>query len=365
MSKMIDLTGQQFGRLTVINRAEDYVSPKGHKLVQWLCECECGNKTIVTTSCLRGGQTQSCGCINREISRKRLLTHGDSDSRLYKIWASMRERCRNSSDKNYRHYGGRGIFVCDEWDNYVTFKEWALSSGYREDLTIDRIDVNGNYEPSNCRWVTIDIQANNRRNNHYITYNNKTQSMKDWSNEIGINYSALRRRIQAGWSPEKAFNTPIETKEPVKIEYNGVTQTIGDWARKMGIPHSTIANRLEKGWSVEKALTTTDDARLKQITYNGKTQSIKDWADELGVNPNGLYTRIKNYGWSAEKALATPFREKDIPIEFNGEARTMAEWAKYLGMQWSTLYSRIVRKKWSIEKALTTPVKGRKRCVNE
>lgn len=365
MSRMIDLTGQQFGRLTVLSRAEDYVSPKGHKLVQWLCECECGNKTTVLTSCLRGGRSQSCGCINREISRKRLLTHGDSNTRLYSIWASMRERCRNSSDKNYHHYGGRGISVCNEWDSYIIFKEWALNNGYHEDLTLDRIDVNGNYEPTNCRWVTMNIQANNKRNNHYITYNNKTQSMMDWSNEIGINYSTLRKRIRDGWSPEKALSNPVDSIEPVKIEYNGVTQTIGDWARETGISYNTISHRLENGWSIEKTLTTTDDARLKQITYNGKTQSIKDWANELGVNPNGLYNRVTHYGWSAEKALTTPFREKDIPIEFNGEARTMAEWAKHLGMQWSTLYSRIVRKKWSIERALTTPVKSRKRCMNE
>ena len=365
IGKFIDLTGQRFGRLTVIGRTDDYVSPKGHKLVRWLCECDCGNKSCVTTSSLKKGESKSCGCLNREISRKRLLTHGDSEARLYHIWRRMKDRCNTETDKNYHHYGGRGISVCQEWDDYVVFKEWALNSGYNEQLTIDRINVDGNYEPSNCRWVDWTVQANNKRNNHYITYKNKTQSMKDWSNELSIDYSTLRRRIGSGWSPESAFNTPIETKEPERIEYNGVTQTIGAWARETGIPRSTIGNRLEKGWSVERALTTTDDARLKQLTYNGKTQSVKDWADELGVNSNGLYNRVTTYGWSVEKALTTPFREKDIPIEFNGESRTLAEWAKYLGMNWSTLYNRVVIKKWAIEKALTTPVKSRKGCVNE
>ncbi len=359
MGTFTDLTGQHFGRLTVINRAEDYVSPKGHKLVQWLCECECGNRKNVSGSCLKSGHTQSCGCLNREISRKRLLTHGDSDTRLYHIWRSMIDRCSNSNDKNYHHYGGRGISVCEEWDDYVVFKEWALKYGYKEGLTIDRIDVDGNYEPSNCRWVDWNIQANNKRNNHYITYNNTTKSMMDWANEYNINYSTLRRRIRDGWSPEKALTTPVDSKEPITLEYNNKVQTVGEWAREVGIPYSTIINRLEDGWSVEQALTTLDDARLKQITYNGKTQSIKSWADELGVSPNGLYTRITTYGWSIEKALTTPFREKDMPIEFKGEMRTLAEWAEKLSMKWCTLYSRIVRKGWSVERALTTPVRKR------
>ena len=154
MSKLIDLTGQTFERLTVIKRVENAKNNKA----QWLCQCSCGKQKIIKSSNLIRGATSSCGCIKEE---KRL---GElHNSRLHRIWNNMKQRCLNPKNTNYVHYGKRGITVCKEWIDFKPFYNWALSNGYKDTLSIDRINVNGNYEPLNCRWATYKEQNNNKR----------------------------------------------------------------------------------------------------------------------------------------------------------------------------------------------------------
>lgn len=132
-----------------------------------------------------------------------------SHHRIYMIWFDMKRRCYQPKNKRYDRYGGRGIKVCEEWLDFQSFFDWSLANGYSDDLTIDRLDGNGDYSPENCRWADLITQANNRSNNHYITYQGETKTMMEWSKELNMNYSTLRRRINAGWDVEKAFGRPI------------------------------------------------------------------------------------------------------------------------------------------------------------
>ena len=198
--------GEKYGRLTVIENH--------HPKDEVVCLCECGNIKIVRAANVFHGRTRSCGCLFKEGNN---FKHGDrrkgDKNRLYMIWKSMRERCATPSQNRYKNYGGRGIKVCSEWDDYLVFKEWALANGYNDSLTIDRIDPNGNYEPSNCRWATIKQQANNRTSNYLITIDGVTHTMTEWSDLSGIKAYTIRARLKRGWSEYDAVYKPLHGSE--------------------------------------------------------------------------------------------------------------------------------------------------------
>lgn len=205
MKKALDLTGQRFGRLVVEARDLSY-----KKAAYWICKCDCGGSTTVQSTHLRSGATQSCGCLNSENVRKRRTSHGSSRSKLYRTWCSMKDRCYREKNKHYENYGGRGITVCQEWkESFEAFETWAMANGYRDDLTIERIDVNGNYEPSNCKWATNKEQQNNRRNNHFLTYDGKTQTIAQWAEETGLDWMVIYDRFRNGWPVERILTEPL------------------------------------------------------------------------------------------------------------------------------------------------------------
>lgn len=173
MSKnRVDITGMRFGRLTAVRYTGDTAYPCGKKVSMWECKCDCGKTVTLPLSALRTGNTKSCGCLKKEKMKEHsdsLIKHGDADSRLYMVWERMKNRCNNARSSSYRFYGAKGVSVCEEWNNdYGAFRDWALANGYsysakRGECTIDRINPYGNYEPNNCRWISMKEQFKNLR----------------------------------------------------------------------------------------------------------------------------------------------------------------------------------------------------------
>ena len=216
MRKLVnDLTGKRFGRFTVIGVADD-----GQRKTSYICQCDCGNIRKVRADGLLSGRSSSCGCYKSEVSRRNVKNvpmqkkfqetgFKVGGTRLYKIWRGMKARCYNEQSPSYERYGGRGIAICDEWKNdFLSFHEWAIENGYSDDLTIDRIDVNGNYEPSNCRWATNEQQSANRRSNINIKIGNATKTLMEWCKIFEIDYKKVYARYQRNGfeSIDRLFN---------------------------------------------------------------------------------------------------------------------------------------------------------------
>ena len=199
MGKFIDITGKKFGRLTVISEAGKDKNGK----IMWLCQCKCGTQKKARGGDLQKGAIRSCGCLKKEIAYKRAYKHGMTDTPILRIWKGTMQRCNNPNDPSYRNYGARGIKVCERWDKFENF--YADMGNGPKGLTIERIDNDGNYEPSNCKWATRKEQARNKRNNRIIKYGGRSKCVSAWAEEIGMNYRTLLKRLNTH-PPQIAFN---------------------------------------------------------------------------------------------------------------------------------------------------------------
>lgn len=259
------MIGRKYNRLTVLRLdTTDRKAPDRF----FVCQCDCGNITSVRYSHLIRHEIKSCGCLSRENHAKK---HGKSHTRLYGIWSKMRARCLDDRDASYAYYGQRGIQICDEWrDDFMSFYTWAMQNGYEEHLTLDRINVNGNYTPDNCRWVTYAVQARNRTDTVYYTYQGETMVLTDWAHKIGMNEETLRQRVvDYGMSLEDAINTPLKMNIK-RYEYRGKLYTLSELAKQHGLSYGCVWRRLtQQHWSLERALTTP----VRQLKKGGGTNS--------------------------------------------------------------------------------------------
>jgi len=200
--------GAAFGRLTVVGTCTRTITKTGRYQYLYPCQCSCGNSKDVSGKNLLYGQSTSCGCMRRGRGREK---HGGYGTRLYEIWAGMKQRCSNPKVDNWKHYGGRGIAVCDAWESFESFRDWALANGYLDGLTIDRTDTNGNYTPENCNWTTRKVQVRNKRNNHTVTAFGETHCLAEWAENARctVTERTLLLRLIRGWDAEKAITAPL------------------------------------------------------------------------------------------------------------------------------------------------------------
>ena len=199
--------------MEVIHYTTEYELSNGIETLKFNSEKEAceflGVRKSTVSKCFGSG----CKCKGYTIKRIGITSHGESRTKLYKMWISMHERCERKDHPNYKNYGGRGIHVCDEWETYINFKEWSLSHGYEDGLSIDRIDNNGSYCPENCRFVTVKQQANNRRTNCFLEMDGILHTISEWSDITGVRYSLIYNRVQRGWSLKDAITKPVKRKK--------------------------------------------------------------------------------------------------------------------------------------------------------
>lgn len=318
----------------------------------FLFRCDCGKECVKQLAPVRAGAIKTCGCKIGIKNKKR--THGMSNTRFYRCWAEMLGRCNTPTKTDYPHYGGRGIKVCERWHKfenfYVDMYQEYLDHSKRhteKNTTIDRINSNGNYKSSNCRWATRAIQTRNSNRNIYITYNGKTQTVAEWARESGVRKITIARRLRQGRTLEEIFAS--ENLKKKMVTYEGKTQCISDWEKELGFNEGTIKHRLARGLSVEEAFKDVNYG-MKMITHNGETLCVADWARKVGMNQAKLRARI-DLGIPFAEAIKKGNRAKKM-ITYNGKTQSISEWEAELGLKNKIGYR--LRQGWPLEKVFST-----------
>lgn len=291
MQKKIDITDKRFGRLIALREVS-----KTH----WECICDCGNIKIVRKSCLTQGITKSCGCLRKEVAKKQQTKHGFRNERIYYIWRGIKERCLNPNSPRFETYGAKGITICEEWKEFVNFKDWAFDNGYKDDLTIDRIDNSKGYYPENCRWADKTTQTRNRGIAIKIKMNDGTfLYTKEFAELKNITEGALNQRIQKVKKENKELN------------------------------EDNLSLGFEKGF---KHLKYT-------IIHNGKNLTVKEYSEISGFKERSIHCYLKKTGKITINSNEIKMKEK-IKVETNGEIKTMNKIAKELNISYNTLFNR-------------------------
>lgn len=304
---MVDHSGEKFGEWTIIEKIDTE---------KYLAKCSCGTEKIVFYNNLKRGLSTNCGCIQNEKCRKRMTTHGKSKSKIYMVWAGMKRRCYNPNQKSYPDYGGRGIKMCDDWkENFESFYKWSMENGYIEgEVEIDRIDVNGNYCPENCRWISKKKNMNNKRNNTIVKYRNKNYTLSELADKFDIKEGLIIERLQRGWDIEDAV-LPTFAKgdgkfKPLYTEVRGENLTLEEIALKYELNLGCVKSRYQKGLRGEDLIQSPTPKNIpkKILCYdlNGnfikEFESIKLASKELNIGRstisnicNGKIKKPKKY----------------------------------------------------------------------
>jgi len=298
MPNFIDLTGKTFGHWFVIKK-EFVKNGKWH----WKCKCDCGKIKSVDGGTLRSGLSISCGCNRDLLTGNRSRKHGGRGTRLYSIWKGMRKRCFKQNDTSYKNYGGRGITICKDWNDFSIFREWSFKTHYSEKLTIDRIDNNGNYEPNNCRWTTQKIQANNTRKNHWVVINRKKMTITDCARIAGITPSNILSRISRGYSGENLLKPSYFFREKKFVIINGVKYSVNQLSEMAGVDNATIYKRLEYGFNDKKLLMPSQKKELRIKLSNGKKYTARELSNMSGIKIATIYQRINRYGFKGDDII--------------------------------------------------------------
>lgn len=339
MGKILNLSGQKYGMLTVLSMCEERTASGK---VKWNVVCDCGTHKAINGSHLVNGWVKSCGCTRADNVRKKCQTHGMAGTREHRIWVGMKQRCFNEKNPNYHQYGGRGITTGDRWkDSFENFYA-DLGPAPTELHTLERRDVDGIYEPNNCYWATRAEQANNTRGNALVEYKGKTHTMAELSKmpevvENGISYQILYTRIvYYNYSVEQAVTTPVIEQMRHDITYEGKTLPLTEWARIKNINPNVLRNRISIcNWPLEEALGDKErkirkGREPKQIEFNGVSKSLKEWCTDLDLGYNVIRDRILK-GMLFEVAIGLGSITKDANYTFNGLCKPLRDWCDKVG----------------------------------
>jgi len=328
--------GQKFGKLTVIKEVEQNVTPCGTIQRKFLCKCECGNEVVRTMAALRDPYAD-CGCKKRYIKGKERTYKGRViKSFLFTTFEGIKKRCYDEKFKQYKDYGGHGIRICDEWMNdFFTFYDWAIENGASEELTIDRIDNNGDYCPKNCRWVDRFTQANNKSNNRVIEYKGESHTIAEWSRIVGLTQSCISWRLDAMKTSVgqalgyEAINFKLHVQP---ITFNGVTLTIPQWAKRLNVSKYLIYSRLRYGLPIEDVL----NPNYKQRRGLNEIQRLKRSLTSRGEQ-NGMYG--KKHTEDAKRKMSKPIVQFTIDGDFVAEYYGAANAHEMTGIYRQTIVS--------------------------
>lgn len=354
MNKRIDLSGNRYGKIVVLN----YSHTHNGKEAMYACKCDCGTEKVIRGSHLSQGRIVSCGCHRKEKMdeyRDSRKWRGDVNHCLYNTWRGMKQRCYDSGYIDYPKYGGRGIIICERWHSYDNFWDDMFPT-WKEGLTIDRIDVNGNYEPSNCKWATAKEQANNRRSRVEVR-DGKTllEILEEQGREN--DYKAIHARIQDGWRLEEAINTPLKKVNIDNRTIDGMS--IQAYCSKNGLNYNTVMNRINSlGWNIERAV-----QKESREDYSIDGTSLLEYCKRNGLNYATINGRINRFGYSVEEAIKTPVKEQ-VRKGITYEGMSLYNYCAKHGISYDVVRNRIEKMGWDVEKAITTPVEERKKREN-